>query len=177
MVSNIKCSLIFEVDLNWERDLKLKCDILEIPYHKNGNMLIVKKDFSLTIIKKKIFNSKIFLHVNLSGVKNFKLFEQSIEKVRMDILPENWVLVKLSVDNITYSKHSRKTINLREFKSHFPQARYNIDRFPGLFIKSSHGGTCLLFKSGKINVVGCKSKKSAKLSWREIYQMLESVNT
>lgn len=181
MISNIKFSLIFEVDSNWENDLKSKCEILNIKCKKNGNMLIIKQGFSLTIFQKKKTtfeknNNRVLLHINLSGIKNFMDFHSSFKKIKTEIIPEKWILIKKVVDNMTYSKQYHKNINLKTFKTKNPETKYNVERFPGLFFKSKYGGTCILFNNGKINIVGCKNEINAFFSWQEICLFLTNAN-
>lgn len=181
MISNIKFSLIFKADSNWEKDLKTKCKILDIKCKKNGNMLIIKQGFSLTIFQKKKTtleknNGQELIHINLSGIKNFKDFLFTFNRIKTEIIPKKWILIKKVVDNITYSKQYPKNINLKNFKIKNPNSKYNVERFPGLFFKSKYGGTCILFNNGKINIVGCKNEINAFFSWQEICLYLTNVD-
>jgi TATA-box binding protein (TBP) (component of TFIID and TFIIIB) len=55
-------------------------------------------------------------------------------------------------------------------------ATFNPERFAGLFIKLS-GGTVIIFRTGKVNIVGCKSISDVNEIWNQIRPILQkSVN-
>ena len=71
----------------------------------------------------------------------------------------------LKIDNITGSIDLKKDINIqniinlvfKEEKFSNIKASYNNEKFPGLFLKVKEFGTIIVFYSGKVVFVGCKS--------------------
>ena len=49
----------------------------------------------------------------------------------------------------------------------FPKIKYNNQKFPGLFITFERG-TAIIFHSGKIVIVGCKTTKHIKCIMKNI---------
>ena len=70
---------------------------------------------------------------------------------------------QIKVDNIIATLNIQKPIDLVSVceKKLFESIKYNNEKFPGLFVKFKEG-TAILFHSGKIVLVGCKTKKDLK---------------
>jgi len=65
----------------------------------------------------------------------------------------------LTIDNITLSGKFEKELNLQNIAERLCpdfQVKYDINFFPGLFMKFSQLGTILLFRTGSYSIVGCK---------------------
>ena len=75
-------------------------------------------------------------------------------------------LLNFKVDNIIATDDFHQHLNLKEIAQRkiFEKVKYNSEQFPGLFIKFNTG-TVILFHSGKIVIVGCKTQQEVwKLS-------------
>ena len=62
----------------------------------------------------------------------------------------------MKVDNITSSFNIKKPILFKQLKITNQKFNFNPERFSGFFIKYTEG-TAVLFQSGKINIIGCKT--------------------
>ena len=156
---------------------------------KFRNFIVVRPHSSIckgsnwvcTIFKKSSINSAShFQHVNVTNIRSKKEIPAVIDNLRN--LGINAVSDTTSIDNVTglmtvnkinigdviknfTDKRAdvSKTLDAKFGGSHELSIHYNNERFPGLFIKfyrdSSKIGTSIIFHTGKIVVVGCKSRK------------------
>jgi TATA-box binding protein (TBP) (component of TFIID and TFIIIB) len=122
-----------------------------IPYRKFCNFVTFSKGFNFIIFKT---GAKGQNHINVTNLK-----VDSDIKIVENILRDqfNFEIIDVITDNIVAKSSLLKKINLSEIaeKEEFSEIKYNPERFPGLFIKF-RPGTCILFHSGKIVIVGCK---------------------
>ena len=103
------------------------------------------------------------LRINITGLNSM----QEIENTRKYI--EDLYEVKCSdvrVDNIFYSHKDSKNIDMNAMYYHLRDQYkndyvidYNIELFPGLYMKSKIKGlpTLILFRTGSFTIIGCKS--------------------
>lgn len=176
MINNIKASVVIKCDENWENTFK---NILQInsTFKKNGNSFIVKNSsFTLFIIKKKIKSENVVIHVNLTGVRNFSHLDTILTFFKTRIFLESWEIISLKVDTITATFNLLKKLNLRFLFKQIEGARYNREKFCGLILKTPNY-TAILFNSGKINILGCKTKEDTLKSWEEVQMKIKSANT
>lgn len=173
-ISNIKCSLVFNTSLKWKNEIKNKCLINKVDFFECGNILSIKYKLRLCIIQKKInsiFSDRVFLHVNITGIKNFKSLRVDLDNVRKILIPETWHLKEFKIDNICSSFIFPHKIHLKHLSSIYLDCRFNIERFPAVFLKSKFG-TAAVFESGKINIIGCKSVSEIITVWTHISPFL-----
>lgn len=178
MIKNIKSSLTVSCEKDWKKYLLQKVLSLGLTYSQKGNILVVKGDFNLCILEKKVKvtddhqtkNNKD-IHINLSGVQSFQKLESVITYIITHLLPPSSCLVLSKIDNITASFTFPKKVNLIELKLLNPEFQYNKERFPGIFIKLK-SGTGIVFNSGKTNIIGCKSEQDILQTWRTIVKYL-----
>lgn len=167
VVSHIKVSLktspiTLDNVCNITKERNIKC--------KNyNNFAVVKAKFTYIIFKSNIKAKKRKRNNHVNIVKIY-----SIENIREAV---NYFLELfhceergLTIDNISatisnYFKLNLDEIILKEkykyFIEDFLALKYNNQVFPGASIKFSIG-TAVLFHSGKINLVGCKSLNAVK---------------
>lgn len=181
--TNIKISFkIQAVSLSTVQD---SCSILKYKVKRFSNFLVVRPHASdregacwvCTVFKKNL-NADIPQHANVTNIKSFSDVEGIISylaNLKLIALPGT-----VSIDNVTGlvqvgklilcdvipSIQSRKKevcsdLNSKFFGVHNLSVHYNNERFPGLFIKFKRNnlkfGTAIVFHSGKIVIVGCKS--------------------
>jgi len=99
-------------------------------------------------------------HLNASCLKS----EDDVEAVKTVIRRLlNVQIFSSTIDNIVSTVFLEKTIDLYKVieSALFENVKYNPEKFPGLFAKFTKG-TIILFHSGKIVIVGCKSHKDIK---------------
>lgn len=173
-ISNVKCSIIYSAPFHWKKDIKEKCKENNINYFESGNILSIAYKVKLCIIQKKIkksLNDDSFLHVNLTGIRDFQILRQELQYMKILLIPNNWLEVSFKIDNICSSFTFPSKIKLKKLSEIYLTARYNITRFPAVFIKSKYG-TVVVFESGKINILGCKSISEIKITWSQILPYL-----
>jgi TATA-box binding protein (TBP) (component of TFIID and TFIIIB) len=105
--------------------------------------------------------------VNITKIKNFNEIEESIISLRDIGLVADRSSMK--IDNITGSIDLKKEIHIenlinsirtskdRNFKS--IKITFNNEKFPGVFLKQVRVGTIIIFYSGKVVLVGCKTRE------------------
>ena len=125
----------------------------------HNNFLVAKSRFTFIIFKANI--RSITNHINITKIPNLYSISDAITELETVL---NCKSFGLTVDNISATcnfPHKLDLIHVVEEKK-FSQIKYNNQVFPGLFLKFPIG-TAILFHSGKINIVGCKSEKD--LEW------------
>lgn len=176
MISNIKISLIYETSEKWKKDIIQKCEEMNIKYKQNGNMIIIKSDFVLCIIEKKLkpglrTQSGRQIHVNLSGVKNFNDLKLKLDFLKNIFLKKKYELKYQKVDNISANFSLANKINLRDLYEKTQNCKYNTERFPGLFLKLENS-TAVIFNSGKVNILGCKTESQVLQAWNKVKEIV-----
>lgn len=136
----------------------IKClDKCNISYKGFANFVSFNYQFSFVVFKT---SSNNLNHINVSRVKSKK----EIKVVENILLSVFLVPIhSIKVDNIVSTSNIGRELNLFEIvrKQIFPNLKYNPEQFPGLFVKFNKG-TTILFHSGKIVIVGCKSYDDLK---------------
>ena len=150
-ISNVKVSIkTSPISLN---------NVLEInlPLKSYKNYVVVKSKYTYSIFKT---NSHLENHINITKIPNLKEVLNSIEHLKKYL---NFSVKQIKVDNIIATLNIQKPIDLVSVceKKLFESIKYNNEKFPGLFVKFKEG-TAILFHSGKIVLVGCKTKKDLK---------------
>ena len=144
-VKNIKCSL------------QSSHTILEGKLKKNGKYKI--SFGSATLI---IYGHSPLL-INMTGLKSMKEVDTTRNFIEVAY---NVKCSNLSVDNIFYSHKDCRNIDMNALYYHVRDCYrdthfidYNIELFPGLYMKSKIKGipTLILFRTGSYTIMGCKS--------------------
>lgn len=168
-ISNIKLSF----------KAKINCSILkQFIFVNNRNSIYIHRPktnsfFLFKLLKhqtqKIIFTVYYKGHINVTGIKSYKEIVQ-IKKVLL-LIPGIKQLYNYTVDNITatgnlyhsffhypFSKVLHTIINNKAIEQY--SIKYSPQTFPGAFIKiKNNRGTCVLFPSGKFNILGCQNKE------------------
>ena len=149
-VKNIKCSL------------QSSNSILEGKLKKNNKYKIYFG--SATLI---IYGHSPLL-INMTGLKSMKEVDTTINYIEVAY---NVKCSNLSVDNIFYSHKDSRNIDMNALYYHVRDCYrdthfidYNIELFPGLYMKSKIKGipTLILFRTGSYTIMGCKSINQVK---------------
>jgi hypothetical protein len=168
-ISNVKISFTIEKPMLWKEHINKNCVLnnLNLPVKKN-NILVFKNKYTFCVFEKK----NNLLHFNVTGVKHY----DEIEKFNIffkTIFPDS-VISNLKIDNLTATFNIKQKINLLKLYHSSEKVKYNPERFPGLFLKDC-GKTCIIFKNGKIVILGCKNKKEVCETWQKILKKILNV--
>jgi Transcription factor TFIID (or TATA-binding protein, TBP) len=138
-------------------------------YCKNyKNFIVIKSTFTYIIFKSKDEQSES--HVNITKIPNTKNILEAILTIQ-SLIP--CTIISYKIDNIIATTSLKKKINLETISKSdkFRNLKYNNEKFPGLFVKFSLG-TVIIFHSGKIVIVGCKSEDSIKCLIQKISALI-----
>lgn len=172
LISNIKCSCIIEVSEKWKHEIKQICETNRLFFQERGNIFIIKYCFSLCIIqRKRNIKEKLFIHMNITGNRNFSVLKTNLKFIFRKLLHPTWRVDNITIDNICATFKYFKSINLKLLNSVLQISTLNFERFPAVFYKKNCA-TYLIFENGKVNILGCKNVKDIKLAWRHIYPFL-----
>jgi len=172
MITNIKFSVIYYFNKNWERIIKLNCQEIGFYCKKKGNILVIKKNFAMCMIQMKhcdIFGF-VKVYINITGVKNIEMMQKVVKFIHFNIIPNKCLFHSIMIDNITYVIDLKKSLMFESILLN-QNVKYNQEKFPGLFIKIENT-TCILFKSGKILIIGLKSLSKISFIKDKLYNML-----
>lgn len=164
-IKNIKISL--KVHAALLNNVEEKCLEKNLSFNRKNNFLVVNDQFVYTIFLLSKNNTN---HVNITKIPELSKTGQSIrflsEKLGLKICKETY-----KVDNITASLNLGYKISLLEIIKKYQEFSlywdgeftfsYCNEKFPGLFIKLKQLerkiGTIIIFSTGKVVFVGCKS--------------------
>ena len=150
-ISNIKISFkLLTWDLQNIKSICMKKSILVKDYL---NYIVFTEKYTSIIFKQSQNQSN---HVNVTKIKSINTIQNSILHLG-NILNANLENITYTIDNITASGKLSCEVNLENFLKNNLELKtsYNIEKFPGLFIKQK-SGTIILFSSGKFVIVGAK---------------------
>jgi hypothetical protein len=167
-ISNIKISCVFLLPLNW-RELLEKITIKRgIQLKKNANIIIIKDKYVLCIFEKKdkTVHFNVTKIISIPDIFNFLFF------FSREYFSYGSFLLSMKIDNITASFNLKNKINFNKISLYNLKYTFNPERFAGLFIKLSKG-TAIVFRNGKINIVGCKTVNDVKEIWDHIEPILQ----
>lgn len=172
MISNIKLSFSAKASTSWKRRIIENAEIFNYTCQEKGNIFIVRGIFSFCIFERKSRkkdnqNSERSLHINASGVKRTFDIQYALNYIQYVLLGEEAKIVSGKIDNMTATYRLANSINLRHLIAVSETFSGNFERFPAVYIKCKEG-TGVIFSSGKINILGCKSKLSIEQAWEEI---------
>lgn len=171
-ITNIKVSL--NIQYKSLDSVEKDCLRNNLFFKKYNNFIIIKSCFIYTVFKnsKKNFNN----HVNITKIKSFEELSLAIDFLKSI----DFIVIEESIktDNITGSLNINKEIFLIDLidslnKNNYNEEnntiilKYNNEKFPGLFVKVKNNqknkvGTIIIFHSGKIIFVGCKTIENLK---------------
>jgi len=154
-IRNIKISVkVRAIPLN---NVIKKLQEKNIEHREYLNFVTFKSKFSYVLFKP---SKNLTTHINISSIKNKRDIKKSVWFLKYNLAV---VVLSLRIDNIVSTKIIGKSINLQEIirQKVFVNARYNPEHFPGLFVKFNKG-TIILFHSGKVVIVGCRTYQDIK---------------
>lgn len=162
-ISNIKISCVFKISCNWIEQLKNITYRRGIPLKITANIYVVKDQYVMCFFAKKDGS----VHINVTKIKNYQEIFHFLFFFSKNYFIGDSKLLSLKVDNITASSYCEKSdIFYNILKSNL-NYKYNPERFPGIFIKFTKG-SCIIFKNGKINILGCKVVADIEKIWKVI---------
>lgn len=168
-ISNIKISCVFKLPLNWMQTLFFNLKRRNISFRLRGNIIIINDIFVICIIEKKDKN----VHFNVTKIKKIENVFDFLFFFSVNYFSFDTKLLSLTIDNITASFNLHRKINLIKLRDYFQHFTFNPERFAGFFIKKKEG-TIIIFRNGKVNIVGCKSPKIVEEIWKEIEPILQN---
>lgn len=152
LVRNIKLSVkLMQCSLdNVSKRLQRK----KISFKNFGNFITFCSEFSYVVFRP---SHNGLTHVNITKVPSLGDPIKECLNNLSRILRRR--IVSYKVDNIIATSDLCKRISLHEVaKKKDIDVLYNSERFPGLFLKFGEG-TTILYHSGKVVIVGCKTVK------------------
>lgn len=120
-----------------------------------NNFLVVKSKFTYIIFKT---NKNCENHINITKIPTVN---NIVEAVKLLQFLTNCQVTSQKIDNIIATTKHKSKLCLKDIieRKTFKSIKYNNEKFPGLFLKFEEG-TAILFHSGKIVLVGCKSTEN-----------------
>jgi len=155
LVRNVKLSVkITKCSLdNAMKKLKKK----KIHFRNFGNFISFNKEFSFVLFRPSLNG---MTHVNVTKVSNLGAQVDRCLAKLSKLLRRR--VLSFKIDNIIATSDLKKKISLHRIKrKKGVDLLYNSERFPGLFLKFGEG-TSILYHSGKLVIVGCKTVKRIK---------------
>ena len=134
------------------------------------NIIVINCHYMLTVFHK----LPMKYHVNVTKIKNLGDVDEAIRFVRQNYFNrKEFQMIKQCIDNITATCNLKKSIQLEKLAISNRNTRYNPERFPGVRIKIPEiNGTAIVFASGGVNILGCKSYKEVTTLWKAIISLV-----
>jgi hypothetical protein len=175
LLKNLSCVEMFEYNVaNVKVSLKTSkifLDNVHVVANKKNlycknykNFIVVKSNFTYIIFKSREQQSES--HINITKIPKVSKICEAIEVIRSLI---NCNIISYKIDNIIATTNLRRELNLALISKNckLENLKYNNEKFPGIFIKFDKG-TVILFHSGKLVIVGCKSEEYIQCLIRKI---------
>jgi transcription initiation factor TFIID TATA-box-binding protein len=105
-----------------------------------------------------------------------KSVEQSFKELRKAItILKKYDLIKSKkikpiVRNIVTNIDFKQKLNIEKLCKIIPKSMYEPEQFPGLIYRIMTGGVALIFSSGKVVVVGCKTHEELNMAYFDLKQ-------
>jgi Transcription factor TFIID (or TATA-binding protein, TBP) len=167
-ISNIKISCVFELPKNWRILLEKIVNKRKIHLQKNANIIIIKDVYVFCIFERK----DKFIHFNVTKIKSYNDIFNFIFFFSREYFTYETKLISLKIDNITASFNLQHVVDLNKVRNIIPESKFNPERFAGLFLKLQEG-TVIIFRNGKVNIVGCKTTTAVEKIWNQINPILQ----
>ena len=150
---------------------------------RHNNYYIVREEKAKTVYS--IFPKSGF--VNITGVRNFDEVENALAAFNKKF-KQNIPLDQLKIDNSTASARITDAKSSNDVQINLEHVKYLIDNetsfsilkatlspanFPGIVIRSKTSPTCLIFTSGRFNVVGAKGKQDLSNTYQWLCAIIE----
>ena len=169
-IKNVKISLKLEIISLKTVIEHLKVNAIE--FQVKNNYIVINYKYSFVLFKPK---NKQIRHVNVTKIPNLEEIDTAVDVFENKIFNNLGVHInKIIVDNLTAVYNTGKSIYLPDIiknkKDHFI-IKYNNEKFPGMFVKFDVG-TLIIFHTGKIIAVGCKTLDQLKYLFDELIKLL-----
>lgn len=152
-ITNIKISCIFKLPVNWKSLLNVIIEKRKIVCKKSANIIVIRDKYVFCIFERKDLN----IHFNVTKIHSIPDIFDFLFFFSEHYFSYETKLLSLKIDNITANFDIKKKIDFKNLKFiNDVKIRFNPERFSGYFLKFNQG-TVILFRNGKINIVGCKS--------------------
>ena len=161
-IANVKVSLK-TLSISW--DIVYKCLLLKGFNCTNyTNFLVIKSKYTYIIFKTNKQNEN---HINITKIPNLSNVKEAIDLISN---LTQCIIKSFKIDNIIATSSVNQKLNLDKIvkEKKFNQIKYNNEKFPGLFLKFNKG-TAIIFHSGKIVIVGCKSEEAIQCLIKKIF--------
>lgn len=169
-INNVKISVLFKSVAPMSHFENL-AKIRKVSISHNRNFIVIKDVCSLTVFKK-LFD---IYHINVTGINSPSIISYAISWLRDHYCISNiFRLIKYTIDNITATFNIGFSLPLLHLAKNLQLSKYNSERFPGLHLKVGKW-TAVLFKSGKINILGCKTAEEVSETWNVIKTQIKNV--
>ena len=138
---------------------------------KVRNILVLKD--KLTIIL--FVRSDNSYHLNITGIKDLYMVNDAIIWLENTYCNKSdFILLSYNIDNITSAFDTFRYIPLDKLANILNNCSYNPERFHALYFKTSVG-MVIVFQSGKVNIVGCKTLRNILSLWSFIKTKIHAV--
>lgn len=166
------CNVKFSVKVQW--DLSFNTDDRGPPFRL---ALTLTRYPNFWVVKDRRFTFIIFVgkggihHVNATRVPDLDLVQEAQADLCQCFTSPPRVVQAPVIDNLTCLSYLPPSLDLFDIHHRVlnrplegqERTRFNLEHFPGLFIKFKNpSGTMLLFSSGKIVIVGCRQLSSVQ---------------
>lgn len=169
-IKNVKISLKLEdISLNTVIEYLTNNNI---KFQIKSNYIIINHLYVYIIFKRK---NLLINHVNVTKIPNLNKVEDSVKNFTENIFKDLKIIVKkVNIDNLTSIYHIKKGINLSDIikkENNNFKILYNNEKFPGMFLKFKVG-TLIIFYTGKIISVGCKTVEDLAYLFEQINKII-----
>ena len=162
-VKNVKLSVNYSSSKHVAHFLEV-AKSRSVKTRKVRNILVLKDKLTLILFVR----SNNSYHLNITGIKDLHLVNDAIIWLENTYCNKSeFSLLSYNIDNITSSFDTFRHIPLDNLANVVSNCSYNPERFHALYSKS-RDGMVIVFQTGKVNIVGCKSLKNILSLWRFI---------
>ena len=162
-IKNVKLSVKYSSTKNVNHFLEVASS-RSVKSNKVRNILVLKDKLTI-ILFVRADNS---YHLNITGIKDLYMVNDAIIWLENTYCNKSdFILLSYNIDNITSSFNTFRHIPLDKLANILNNCSYNPERFHALYFKTSHG-MVIVFQTGKVNIVGCKTLKNILSLWRFI---------
>ena len=162
-VKNVKLSVKYSSSKHVTHFLEV-AKSRSVKTRKVRNILVLKDKLTLILFVR----SNNSYHLNITGIKDLHLVNDAIIWLENTYCNKSeFSLLSYNIDNITSSFDTFRHIPLDNLANVVSNCSYNPERFHALYSKS-RDGMVIVFQTGKVNIVGCKSLKNILSLWRFI---------
>ena len=162
-VKNVKISVICasKQPMKWFFDI---ANARNVYCAQKRNILSINDVYSITIFQK--LQNKY--HLNVTKIKTLNGISEVIKwLIKTYCDKSDFQLISHKIDNITSTFDIKQYISLHTLANIIKHSLYNPERFHAVYLKNNEG-TIIVFQSGKINILGCKSLENILSLWRFI---------